>query len=227
MASEPGRLMASGRAADVYDLGDGTVLRRYRSGHDATVEGRVMRWVGEQGVAVPQVHRVDGPDIVMDLVPGPTMLADLGARPWQVFGHARRLARLQRAVNELRSPPWLPRRPGVPDAGEVTHLDLHPMNVILSPDGPVIIDWTNVASGDGSFDASMSFVLMSTFETSGARDRIGQRVLVESFRRLRGRRDVARSLGPAAEYRLTDSNVTPGEARALRRIIDRSSRRPV
>src|SRR5207249_1316855 len=25
------------------------------------------------------------------------------------------------------------------------HLDLHPENVILSPEGPVVIDWTNAA----------------------------------------------------------------------------------
>lgn len=221
MEPEPGRLMASGRAADVYDLGDGTVLRRYRSGHDATLEGRVMKWVREQGIAVPDVRRVDGPDIVMDLVPGPTMFADMQARPWRVVGHARLLARLQRSVNELRSPAWLQRRQGVPDAGVVVHLDLHPINVILSPDGPVVIDWTNVASGDGSFDAAVSFVLMSAFETNGLRDRIGQRVLVESFRWWRGRSEVGRSLGPAAEYRLADPNVTPGEAEALRRMIDR------
>jgi hypothetical protein len=29
MVPEPGRLIASGRAADVYDLGDGTMLRRH------------------------------------------------------------------------------------------------------------------------------------------------------------------------------------------------------
>ena len=124
-------------------------------------------------------------------------------------------------INDLRSLPWLLRRTGVPDAGAVARLDLLPTNVILSPDGPVVIDWTNVASGDGSFDAAMTFVLMSTFETSGVRDRVGQRVLVESFRSWRGRREVGRSLGPAAEYRLADENVTPGEAGAVRRILDR------
>ena len=222
MQPEPGRLMASGRAADVYDLGDGTVLRRYRSDRDATVEGRVMTWVREQGIAVPTVHRAGGTDIVMDLVPGPTMLADLTARPWRVISHARLLARLQRSVNELRSPDWMPRCVGVPDAGVVVHLDLHPMNVILSPDGPTIIDWTNAASGAGSFDSSMSFLLMATFETSGLRDRVGQRVLVESFRWACGRSDVGRSLRAAADHRLADRNVTPGERQALHRLIDRS-----
>ena len=29
----PGPLLASGRAADVFDIGDGKVLRRYRAPH--------------------------------------------------------------------------------------------------------------------------------------------------------------------------------------------------
>ena len=32
------RLLATGRAAEVFDLGDGTVLRRYRVDHDTALE---------------------------------------------------------------------------------------------------------------------------------------------------------------------------------------------
>ena len=51
-----------------------------------------------------------------------------------------------------------------------------PSNVILAPDGPVIIDWTNAARGDADFDSAYSDVLMSTFEVSGWRDRLGRAV---------------------------------------------------
>ena len=36
--SEPGPLVGTGRAADVYDIGNGRVLRRYRTDHDSTIE---------------------------------------------------------------------------------------------------------------------------------------------------------------------------------------------
>ena len=52
----PGPLLASGRAADVFDLGDGTVLRRYRlDGFDCEYEARVMRHVADAGIRVPKV----------------------------------------------------------------------------------------------------------------------------------------------------------------------------
>lgn len=217
--SDPGRLLASGRAADVFDLGDGTVLRRYRTDRHCELEGRVMTWLAEQGVPVPAVHRAERTDIIMELVAGPTMMEDLEVRPWRLVRYARLLARLQRSVNVLRAPSWFPRSSSVPDRGQVTHLDLHPMNVILSDRGPVIIDWTNAASGDGAFDAATSYVLMSTFEAVGARDRIGQKVLVEVFRQTRGRSEIRGALSAAAAHRLADRNTTLGERDALRRLI--------
>lgn len=50
MSDQPGKLIGSGRAADVYDLGDGTVLRRYRAQvDDVEREAEVMRYVRSQG----------------------------------------------------------------------------------------------------------------------------------------------------------------------------------
>jgi len=62
-----------------------------------------------------------------------------------------------------------------PNGTVVAHGDLHPMNVILGPQGPVAIDWTNAGRTTAAFDAASSYVLMSTFETNGAVDRAGQR----------------------------------------------------
>lgn len=221
MIHEPGRLVASGRAADVYDLGDGTVLRRYRTDHDCATEARLMIWLDTQGVPVPTVHRADGPDIVMDRVNGPTMLEDLGARPWRVVRHARTLARIQRAVHRCEAPSWLPVAHGVSDGDRVLHLDLHPMNVILGHGGPVVIDWTNASRGDPAFDAALTCALMASFEADGPAERIARRVMVGVFVWSRGRRLVAGALPAAVRYRLADRNVTPGERENLERLLDR------
>jgi tRNA A-37 threonylcarbamoyl transferase component Bud32 len=218
MTGHPGELLASGRAADVYDLGDGTVLRRYRSAHDVTVEGRLMTWLADEGVAVPRVHRADGADLVMDLVRGPTMLDDLGRRPWMLASHARTLARMQRSLGALDAPAWLPSEQGVADGRSVLHLDLHPMNVILGPTGPVVIDWTNARRGASGFDAATSYVLMATFDTAGLRDRVGQRILVAAFAAWRGRSEIRRHLAAACDHRLHDANVTPAERQAVERL---------
>jgi aminoglycoside phosphotransferase (APT) family kinase protein len=221
MSTPPGRLLASGRAADVYDLGAGTVLRRYRTDRDCALEARVMVWVGEQGVPVPSIVDVEGRDIVMDLVAGPTMLDDVIARPWRIIAHARLLAHLQRRVNELVAPEWFPTAPGVPIGDRVVHVDLHPMNVLLSASGPVIIDWTNAVRGVADFDAAMTYVLMASVETNGLRESVARRVLVETFRMARGRSVIRSALPEAIAYRLADRNVTTAERRNLEALLGR------
>ncbi len=221
MNDEPGPLLASGRAADVFDIGDGKVLRRYRplqSGetHDALLEARIMGHVRERGYPVPEVHRTEGADIVMDRIDGPTMLEALEAAPWKVVWHARVLARLQRRLARIAAPGWLLADSADSDrAHSVLHLDLHPMNVILSPRGPVVIDWTNAAGGPGGFDAALTYVEIMTFATEGVVDRVGQQVFARSFRWFRGRRVIAPYLAAACDHRLADRGLLPDERVAV------------
>ncbi len=208
-------LLASGRAADVYDLGDGTVLRRYRTDHDVAGEGRLMEFLLSRGYPVPRVHRADNRDLVMDLVPGPTMLDDLGRRPWRIDGHIETLARLQRELAALESPEWLPTDDGIPPGDSILHLDLHPMNVIMSPDGPIVIDWTNARRGHPDFDAAMTYLLAAAFEPPGWKEAIGVRVMLRRFVHHRGAASVDRWWAEAIAHRRADANVTPGEAATL------------
>ena len=160
----PGRLIASGRDADVYDIGDGKVLRRYRDpeGRDTVDEAAVMRHVASKGFPVPAVHYADGADLVMDRIDGPTMLQTLARQPWKVHKMGRLLATLLDRLGEIEAPAFL-LADGVERAtGEsVLHLDLHPINVLLSPThGPTVIDWTNAAAGPPGFDAAMTYVVL-------------------------------------------------------------------
>jgi hypothetical protein len=71
------RLLAAGRDCDVFDLGDGTVLRRNRDGRSLEREALVMAHVAAHGFPCPKVHDHRGAELVLDLVPGPTLLDDL------------------------------------------------------------------------------------------------------------------------------------------------------
>lgn len=217
MNDAPGPLLASGRAADVYDLEDGTVLRRYRDPHsDIALEAQIMAHVAEAGYPVPRVHSVAGNDIVMDRIEGPTMLERLVEAPWRAVASARTLARLQRRLAEIEAPTWL--LASTADASHqhsVLHLDLHPMNVIMSPDGPVVIDWTNAAGGPAGFDAAVTYVEMATFTPETTPERALQQVVSRSFRRFRGHRLLDAYLVAACDHRLADRNVLPDERIAI------------
>ncbi len=99
--SEPGPLIGTGRAADVYDIGNGRVLRRYRTDHDSTIEAAAMRAAWTAGYPVPEVYDADGRDLVMEHLRGPTMLKSLGDRPWRFRRIADQLAELHTRLAAL------------------------------------------------------------------------------------------------------------------------------
>lgn len=242
----PGPKLASGRDADVFDLGNGRVLRRNKErAKTSEYEARLMRYVGEWGYPIPAVHEVSGPDMVMDRVDGPTMLNDLGARPWRLWQHARTLAKLHRQLHGIPAPDWVPTyashaafakdasdtgpnpgqptRPGptplAPDA--ILHLDLHPDNVILSPTGPVVIDWRNARrSEDGAIDVATTWLIMTTSQIpdSSLRWRVIDKVrhlFVETLLRNSDRAAAVRQLPLVARYRLADRNLLDSERPAI------------
>src|ERR1700743_1931148 len=93
----PGTLVGAGRNADVYDVGSGRVLRRYRDGREARrveAEAQVMACARASGVPVPEVFDVSGADIVMERAVGPTMLDAIARRPWTVRAQGALRARL-------------------------------------------------------------------------------------------------------------------------------------
>ncbi|MGW3014778.1 phosphotransferase [Streptomyces longwoodensis] len=160
MGEAPGPLLGSGRTADVYALDDGWVLRRDRQGYgDAAAEGAVMAYLRGHGYPVPAVRpSASRTDLVMERLDGPTMLHACVAGTLGPEEAGRTLADLLRALHAV---------PGRSDpAARVLHLDLHPDNVVLTADGPRVIDWTNTEEGDPALDWSTSAVILAQVAVS-------------------------------------------------------------
>src|SRR5581483_1208369 len=106
---EPGKLIASGRDADIFEYGPGLVLRRAREARSLADEARIMEYVHQQGYPVPAIEEVsdDGHDIVMERVDGPQMVAALAARPWTIPRQADTLATLHLDLHEIAAPSWV------------------------------------------------------------------------------------------------------------------------
>jgi aminoglycoside phosphotransferase (APT) family kinase protein len=224
----PGPLIGAGRAADVYALGSDRVLRRYRAGRSAEPEAAVMTYLAQAGFPVPRVYDASGPDLVLERLTGPDMLADLVARPWLARRHAATLARLHDQLHAIAAPPSL--RTAFPPGDRVLHLDLHPANVMLTDAGPVVIDWNNVAAGTPAADVAMAWVIMATSEVDPPpppllRPAIAtiRGTLVRRFRALAGD-DPGPELGRVARARMADPNIRPAEVARLRAIAGTSGR---
>jgi aminoglycoside phosphotransferase len=101
--AEP-RLIAAGRASEVFDLGDGRVLRRFKSGGHSQREALVMRHARAHGYPVPEVLEVTPDALVLEKVDGPTMLEAAGGQPSEMAEHASALAQLHRELHEIDAP---------------------------------------------------------------------------------------------------------------------------
>ncbi|MER6219203.1 phosphotransferase [Streptomyces sp900105755] len=152
-----GRLLGAGRSADVYEIDEAWVLRRDRDGWgDAAAEGAVMAYVREHGYPAPRVRPTGSrTELVMERLSGPTLLTALLAGE---TGPAEGGALLASLLRRLHAVPG--RDPADPGA-RVLHLDLHPDNVMLTPDGPRVIDWTNAEDGPPGLDWGMSAVILA------------------------------------------------------------------
>ena len=163
MPAGPGRLLAEGRSATVFLLEDGWVLRRSKDPrHDVGTEAAVLRWAARHGVSVPAVREAAGPDLVLEHVQGPSMLTALLDDAAGAGAHGRTLADLHGCLDRVPAPPELRAPPG--RAGRLLHGDLHPGNVLLADAGPVLIDWTNAASGPSAHDTATTWLVLACFE---------------------------------------------------------------
>lgn len=161
-----------------------------------------MEHARRAGYPVPAVHDVREDALVLERIDGPTMLEDLRRRPWRLRSHARLLAQLHRRLHAI---PF--------DGMALVHLDLHPLNVLLSPNGPVVIDWTNARGGEPALDVAMTWVIMAT--SGGRAGHVFLRPYLAGF----DRADIEAALPAAAAARLADPNVSERERVAVRRLL--------
>ena len=242
----PGRKLAAGRDADVFEIDgpdSGRILRRYRNGRTSEREAEIMQHARAHGYPVPAVYDVRGIDMIMERLEGPTMLKELGTRPWTVLKHAKTLAQLHRELASIPPLDWMtsfPPRPsedapplsrargrglgggGASDA--LLHLDLHPDNVILSPNGPVAIDWSSAKRGEVSAAVALTWVIMATSEVSDLGVRrilviLLRRLLVSEFLRHSDKAAALQQLPEVARFRCGDRNIRPGEKRAIQELL--------
>jgi hypothetical protein len=187
-------------------------------------EARTMEFARAHGYPVPEVFDVrdGGRDLILQRVDGPNMVEAVTARPWQLGHMGRQLAELHHSLHELEAPEWV--RPVAVGSGDrLLHMDLHPLNVLVGADGPMVIDWANARSGDPSIDAALTWVLLATGEAPtgkmiAAVAGLGRRVLLRSFLRSFGLQDLRAVIGEVVDWKCGDANMSADEVARMQRL---------
>lgn len=199
---------ACGRDADLFELDGERVLRRYRAGGDVTVEAAVMRYLADHDFPVPAVHEANGPDLVMDLLHGATMLDAIRRGSLDERTGGAVLADLHDRLH------LVPARESVDPTVRILHMDLHPGNVMMAEDAPVVIDWRNTIEGDPDLDVAMSALILAEAGISSRRGAGSARAVLEAFLE-RVHAEPTAMLDDAVVLRSSDGNLSSAERRQL------------
>lgn len=186
----------------------------FDTGH-VEYEASIARIVHASGAASPaliETVEVEGRrGLVYERVHGPSLAGVLRHKPWQLPRLARTFARLQASMHRRTAPELPPQRRRLtqkidaasplpaslkeaalqslsllPDGDALCHGDFHPENVIMSPGGPVIIDWIDATRGNPLADVARTSLLLNTaslYLPAGIRS-VTARFLIASFRKL-------------------------------------------
>ena len=151
----------------------------------------VTRAIHAAGVPSPAVYdliEVQGRrGIVLERIDGASLLECTQVRPWSIFGAVRLPAELHAQIHRCPAPAGLPslreritegieasdapeadrqaardRLASLPDGTALCHSDFHPGNVLMTPKGPVVIDWDSAGRGDPLGDVACTSRLMRT-----------------------------------------------------------------
>lgn len=226
-------------------------------------ESRISQVIQENGLAAPLVEgvvRLEGRlGIVYEWIEGPSMLRELSQKPWTFTRVARQFAELHLSMHRCLCAEFpsqreqmvgriqdssllsaalksrvLERLERLPDGNAVCHGDFHPDNILVSPRGPVVIDWMGATRGHPLADVATTALLLRISDLPPGIDVLQQRLLQalrEAFYRAYARwyfrsspyrqEQVDDWVAPAAAA-ILDRGRTPGEQERLAALVEQS-----
>ncbi len=221
-----GPKIAEGRDSEIFEHGNDKVLRRSRDGRSLVAEAEIMRHVRSHGYPCPEVYDAGEGFLIMDRLEGLTLMETIGKPPFPIRRSGRLLADLHERLHRIPAPLGIREAPLPGD--RLVHRDLHPLNIMMTPDGPVVIDWANASAGDPAFDVADTWVLFAcgTPPMDGI-DRfivpIGRRLLLRAFLRRVDTVAARRAIPAAVGHRLTDPHTSPEEHARMREFANWAS----
>lgn len=153
-------------------------------------EARIAYLVYEAGIPSPEASEIievaGRRGLIYQRLEGISMVQELKRRPWKLVQHAHWLAEVQFQIHE-KSTIGLPtykdrlrndidetshltedlRRKAcdlldqLPDGQSICHGDYHPENVLITKNGPVVIDWMTACSGSPWADVARTKLILT------------------------------------------------------------------
>lgn len=186
---QKGRLLARGNTAEIYEWGDREVVKIFVTPERIMNEVENSNIVYDMGLPVPRVIDVveleNGQGIVYEKVEGLTLMRSIKASESSLLEHANLMAKLhadlhrvttaitpnlkselshgilrERMLSADQRSEAVETLRRLPEGNTICHYDFHPDNIIMSPNGPIIIDWLNALVGHPDADVMRTLVIL-------------------------------------------------------------------
>jgi hypothetical protein len=188
-----GRCIGTGRTADIYEYGKECVIKIFKSDFHIGSEGKNSKIInGLEGIRSPKLIDIidikGSKAIVYERITGPTMMEKIACEPEKQSYYADMLAQIQYQMhtavsslkpnlkeeikNKISSSEKLNDRVReyalekteiINDSCAICHYDFHPGNIIISENGPFIVDWANALIGDVRADVSRTSLMLRAY----------------------------------------------------------------
>lgn len=222
--ADSAHLIARGRNADVYLMNDTQVLRRLHTGAQTYPNIDLLRHLNALGFPTTRIIQVEGTDLILERLHGPNLLQALDAREVTMSQGVRILLDLHAALHALPPPPRAeeapaeatqPTVPTTPSAKvSMLHLDLHPGNILLTADGPRVIDWESARLGSAGVDLATTALVFAEVVVDGNEYALAAHRMLRHFTEGTGG-DFGPYLAEAVTVRGSLTNVDPAERELL------------
>ena len=186
-----GELVGIGNTARVYRWGDTEVIKIFYDQHWAMNEAKNAEIINNLELRSPLysglIEYEGKMGIVYERIDGPTMLWHIEPTQESISYNAKLMANLQYEIHNVENKliPNLKSEitnrvnhsleisnddkhiiidvlKSLPDGNTICHYDFHPDNIIISPKGPIIIDWMNLLVGNPEADVTRTSMMIQS-----------------------------------------------------------------
>ncbi|MNI42663.1 Phosphotransferase enzyme family protein [compost metagenome] len=186
-----GELLGIGNTARVYQWGNTEVIKIFYDPSFALYEAQKAELINSLKLRAPEysglVEYEGKTGLIYEKIDGHTMLWNIEASEQSMSYNAKLMANLQYEIHQVKNTMPSNLKPviihrinqsqdisnpdkqkitdimnSLPDGNSICHYDFHPDNIIMSPNGPIIIDWMNLLVGSEEADVTRTSMMLQS-----------------------------------------------------------------
>ncbi|WP_435299220.1 phosphotransferase [Timonella sp. A28] len=176
----------------------------------------LITYLNTRGYPTPALFEVRDRYLIMERVHGPTLLQALIANEVSLRDGAQILVDLLNKLHTIAVPAFDAARGVIREGDCILHMDLQPVNVILTETGPAVVDWQEALYGPAALDFAATALAIGIVAAEKSPIQQGALRFLEHFIEL-SHADIGLYLDEARDLRIALPYTTTEDAELIER----------